>query len=387
MNMKGVICMGFCVLAWVMSGRVFFFKRSFFWVFFFSTFSLKAEESLKDLVASDYKAFYSAPNGLMFSSSLLGASVFANTPIDELIAKGYQSGLRSSLTDKVSSVVRVLGNPPVVWGYLGSFLGLKILRISINLSKKELLDICHETSKINEHLFEKNDEHRLMIDISRGILGIYEDVVGVEKGSNIIVADFPLKWTVRGMSKFFDEGINMVITPQRVIPSGLMDPKIKNRSRLFYLNANMEAALFKGENNWALMLDNDGYIAEGSGDNFFIVKDGAVISPEGRNMLRGISRSYVMNELCEKLKIKSIEKNIEPFDVYDADEAFITGTPFCMLPVTSLNSIKIGDGKVGKTFNKLLNFWGKEHKLDIKEQIKTWDKYSKKTKAVTPYKF
>ena len=112
--MKGVICMGFCVLAWVMSGRVFFFKRSFFWVFFFSTFSLKAEESLKDLVASDYKAFYSAPNGLMFSSSLLGASVFANTPIDELIAKGYQSGLRSSLTDKVSSVVRVLGNPPVV---------------------------------------------------------------------------------------------------------------------------------------------------------------------------------------------------------------------------------------------------------------------------------
>ncbi len=267
------------------------------------------------------------------------------------------------------------------------FLGLKILRISINLSKKELLDICHETSKINEHLFDKNDEHRLMIDISRGILGIYEDVVGVEKGSNIIVADFPLKWTVRGMSKFFDEGINMVITPQRVIPSGLMDPKIKNRSRLFYLNANMEAALFKGENNWALMLDNDGYIAEGSGDNFFIVKDGAVISPEGRNMLRGISRSYVMNELCEKLKIKSIEKNIEPFDVYDADEAFITGTPFCMLPVTSLNSIKIGDGKVGKTFNKLLNFWGKEHKLDIKEQIKTWDKYSKKTKAVTPYKF
>ena len=215
------------------------------------------------------------------------------------------------------------------------------MRISINLSKKELLDICHETSKINEHLFEKNDEHRLMIDISRGILGIYEDVVGVEKGSNIIVADFPLKWTVRGMSKFFDEGINMVITPQRVIPSGLMDPKIKNRSRLFYLNANMEAALFKGENNWALMLDNDGYIAEGSGDNFFIVKDGAVISPEGRNMLRGISRSYVMNELCEKLKIKSIEKNIEPFDVYDADEAFITGTPFCMLPVTSLNSIKL----------------------------------------------
>ena len=46
-----------------------------------------------------------------------------------------------------------------------------------------------------------------------------------------------------------------------------MEPKIKNRSRLFYLNANIEASLYKGENNWALMLDTDGFIAEGS-DNF-----------------------------------------------------------------------------------------------------------------------
>lgn len=267
------------------------------------------------------------------------------------------------------------------------YLGLKILRININLTKEELLNICYETSKANEHMFDKNDEHRLMIDVSRGILGIYEDVVGITKGTNVIVADFPLKWTVRGMGKFFDEGINMVITPQRVIPSGLMDPKIKNRSRLFYLNANMEASLFKGENNWALMLDKDGYIAEGSGDNFFIVKDNVIVSPEGRNMLRGISRAYVMHELCKKLKLTCIEKNIEPFDVYDADEAFITGTPFCMLPVTSLNNIKIGDGKVGKIFNSLLTLWSKEQKIDIKNQIRAWDKNSKKIKAITPYKF
>ena len=58
-------------------------------------------------------------------------------------------------------------------------------------------------------------------------------------------------------------------------------------------------------------------------------------------MLRGISRDYVMNDLCKTLKIDAIEKNIEPFDVYEADEAFISATPFCMLPVTSLNSIKI----------------------------------------------
>ena len=268
------------------------------------------------------------------------------------------------------------------------FLGLKILKINIPYSKKELIEICHETAKQNKHLFKKDDEHRLMIDVSRGILGIYEDVVGVSKGPNVIVADFPLRWTVNGFGKLFDNGINMVITSQRAIPSHLQDPKIKNRSRLFYLNANIEASLFKGENNWALLMDPDGFIAEGAGDNFLIVKDNIVISPEGRNMLRGVSRNYLMYELCKRLKIKVIEKNIEPYDVYEADEAFVTGTPFCMLPVTSLNSIKIGDGKVGKIFSKLLKEWSKRQNVDIKKQIQNWDKINrKKILKTTPYKF
>jgi len=270
------------------------------------------------------------------------------------------------------------------------FLGLKILRINLDVSKKQLLDICTETTRINEESFLKDDEHRLMIDVSRGLLGIYEDNVGVQSGTNLIVADFPLRWTVKGMGKFFDRGINMVITPQRVIPSHLMDPKIKNRSRLFYLNANIEASLYKGDNNWALMLDTDGFIAEGSGDNFFIIKDNKVISPEGRNMLRGISRSYVMHELCKKLNLEVVEKNFEPYDVYDADEAFITGTPFCMLPVTSLNHIDIGDGKVGKVYSSLLKLWSNEKKVDIKKQIQNWDEENQnnlKKNQATPYKF
>ena len=182
----------------------------------------------------------------------------------------------------------------------------------------------------------------------------------------------------------------MVITPQRVIPSHLMDHKIKNRSRLFYLNANIEASLYKGDNNWALMLDTDGFIAEGSGDNFFIIKDNKVISPEGRNMLRRISRSYVMHELCKKLNLEVVEKNFEPYDVYDADEAFITGTPFCMLPVTSLNHIDIGDGKVGKVYSSLLKLWSNEKKVDIKKQIQNWDEENQnnlKKNQATPYKF
>ena len=267
-------------------------------------------------------------------------------------------------------------------------LGIKILRVPFKYSKKQVINFCYDTIEKNKYAFEKDDEHRLMIDVSRGLLGIYNGIEGLHSGPNLIIADFPLRWTVRNMGKLFDNGINAVITSQRAIPSMFMDPKIKNRSRLFYLTANIEASLFKGENNWALLLDTNGFISEGTGDNFFIVKDNKVFTPKGKDILRGISRDYVINHLCKKLKIEVYEKNFEPYAVYAADEAFMTGTPFCMLPVTSLNGLKIGDGVRGKIFNKLLSRWNKNVGLDIELQIKNWDKKNKKDiSGVTPYKF
>ena len=268
------------------------------------------------------------------------------------------------------------------------YTGCKILRIPLEMSPEEMEKACYQTIEANNHLFGDDDEHRLMIDVSRGLLGIYNGIEGVQPGPNIIIADFPLRWTVRDMGVLFDNGINAVITSQRAIPASLMEPKIKNRSRLFYLMANIEASLMKGDNNWALLLDPDGFIAEGSGDNFFIIKDNKIISPEGRNMLRGISREYVMNVLGPELGFEVIEKNIEPYDVYTADEAFMTGTPFCMLPVTSLNGVKVSDGKVGKNFNSLLNLWSNKAELDIAQQIKNWNKADKgKDIGTSPYKF
>lgn len=264
--------------------------------------------------------------------------------------------------------------------------GLKILRIKIKYSKKNLIEICEETVKKNSKIFSKDDEHRLMIDISRGLLGIYENIQEAKRGPNIIVADFPLRWTVKGMGKLFKKGINSVITSQRAIPPMYMDPKIKNRSRMFYLNANIEASLFKGENNWAMLLDHNGFIAEGTGNNFFMVRDKKVYTPKGIHALRGITRNYVI-KLCKELKLQIIETDIEPFDVYNCDEAFVTATPFCMLPVVSLNGIKIGNGNRGSVFNKILEYWSEKVQLDIEKQIINWDKSKKQVKSLTPYKF
>ena len=269
------------------------------------------------------------------------------------------------------------------------FKGLRILRIPLDISQSEMIDECHRTVEANDHLFASDDEHRLMIDVSRGLLGIYQNISGLRKGSNVIIADFPLRWTVAGMGVLFDKGINAVITSQRAIPSHLMDPKIKNRSRMFYLMANIEASQFEGDNNWALLLGMDGNITEGTGDNFFIVKDGVVITPKGKDILRGISRDYIISDICPQLGIPVLEKDIDPYDVYNADEAFMTGTPFCMLPVTSLNSLPIGDGKVGSIFSQLITQWGVNTGVDIIKQIKTWELSSDlvDSDSPTPYSF
>jgi branched-chain amino acid aminotransferase len=129
-------------------------------------------------------------------------------------------------------------------------------------------------------------------------------------------------------------------------------------------------------------------VTEGSGDNFFIIKNGEIITPEPRNILRGISRAYIF-ELAKQLDMKCIEKNIEPYDVMMADEAFMTATPFCMLPVTQLNGINIGQGTPGVLFRKVLACWSQNVGVDIEAQIKKWnlDNPVNKKKSPSPYQF
>tara|TARA_Y100001960_G_C14701145_1_gene841703 strand:- start:567 stop:1514 length:948 start_codon:yes stop_codon:yes gene_type:complete len=266
------------------------------------------------------------------------------------------------------------------------FRSMKSAEISIDLSPEELENACLETIEKNTPFFEPHDEHRLMINVSRGPLSIYSDIFDGNLEPTITIADFPLKFTVRGMDKLFENGINAIVTSQRVIPEELLDPKIKNRSRMFYMMANIEVSKHNGENNWALLLDPDDNVAEGTGANFFIVKDGILYTPEPRNILVGISRAYIF-ELSKQLGIEYIEKNLKINDIIDSDEAFFTGTPFAMLPITSINGKKIGDGNKGKIFLKLIQEWSKNVGVDIPKQIKDFNKEIKELSGPTPYKF
>lgn len=266
--------------------------------------------------------------------------------------------------------------------------GLKILRIPIQYSIDELIDICNDVQKVNNEFFLETDEHRLLINISRGPLGIYHRIFDKVEPT-VIVADFPLKWTVSGMDQLLipEQGINAVITSQRAIPAELLEPKIKNRSRLFYQMANIEASQFAGKNNWAVLLDPDGFLTEGTGDNIFLVKDNVIYTPEPRNILVGISRNYIF-DLARELGIEIVEKNLETYDAYDCDEFFMTATPFCILPVFKFNNIQISNS-IGPITQALHDKWSENVGLNIWSQIKNFsDECRNETStAPTPYVF
>lgn len=261
---------------------------------------------------------------------------------------------------------------------------MRYLHIPFPMKIEEMEQAVYDTMEINEPFFEKDDEHRIMIDVTRGLLPIYQNNVnGISSGVNVIIADYPLRWTVSNLGHLFDKGVNTVLVSQRAIPAELLEPKVKNRSRIHYLMANIQASMMSGEDNWPILLDPDGFVTEGPGDNFFIVKNGVVITPEGRNVLRGISREYIF-DLCKELNIPCIEKNIEQYDIVTADESFLTATPFCMIPSTRFNGVNIGDGSIGNITKKLLDQWSKNVGVNIASQIKSWKSQERK---INPYKF
>ena len=97
----------------------------------------------------------------------------------------------------------------------------------------------------------------------------------------------------------------------------------------------------------AIMLDKNGYISEGSGENVFIVKNQSIFTPTSENCLNGITRKSVI-QIAKDLKMEIYEKDIDFDDLLNADEAFFTGTAVEITPITLVDNKPISDGKRGK---------------------------------------
>ncbi len=251
------------------------------------------------------------------------------------------------------------------------YAGIRTLRIPVEMTPDEMEAAVEQTISANRSAFDPTDEHRIMIDVTRGPLSMYARVFGCEAGPIVIISDFPVKWTVTALAPLYDSGVHAVFPSQRQIPADLLEPKIKNRSRIHYLMANLEVSLVDDPTAWALLLDPDGFIAEGTGANFFLVKDGVLFTPEPRNILCGIRRKYTI-ELARQMGIDVQEHNLSKYHALNADEAFFTSTAFTVMPCVKVQGITLGDGMVGPVTKRIIQAWNDLVKLDFIAQAKEW---------------
>jgi branched-subunit amino acid aminotransferase/4-amino-4-deoxychorismate lyase len=153
----------------------------------------------------------------------------------------------------------------------------------------------------------------------------------------------------------------------RAIPPECIGPGIKHRSRLHWILADQEARNTQPGAS-ALVLDLAGRMTETSSGNFFAVIDGEILTPPPERCLGGISQA-VVKELARDLKIPYRMADLVPRDLRNATEAFTSSTPYCLMPVASVNGEAIGDSPPGPVYRKLIAAWNAMVGLDIIEQI------------------
>jgi branched-chain amino acid aminotransferase len=142
----------------------------------------------------------------------------------------------------------------------------------------------------------------------------------------------------------YEKGLVGVSVSIRRNAASALPPNVKSLNYLNNILAKIEAN-YKGGDE-AIIFDTNGYLSEGSGDNIFAVKNGVIITPPTLNNLRGITRDVVL-EIAQSMGITVKEQNMGYFDLYSADEVFVTGTAAEVAPITVIDGRSIGTGKPG----------------------------------------
>ncbi|MBN1167013.1 MAG: branched-chain-amino-acid transaminase [Methanospirillaceae archaeon] len=149
----------------------------------------------------------------------------------------------------------------------------------------------------------------------------------------------------------YEKGLTAISVSIRRNSAAALPPNVKSLNYLNNILAKIEAN-YKGADE-AIMFDVNGYLAEGSGDNIFVIKNGVIATPPTLNNLIGITRAIAI-ELAQSLGILIVEKNLGYFDMYTADEMFVTGTAAEIAPITTVDGRKIGDGRPGPITRQLM---------------------------------
>jgi branched-chain amino acid aminotransferase len=166
----------------------------------------------------------------------------------------------------------------------------------------------------------------------------------------VIIECTPLPLKAR--ARYYRDGIDVVVPSVRRVAPSMLSPRAKTHNYLNMIIGEHEAKATNPD-SWAVLLDENGNLAEGIGSNIFIVRDGVVYTPSERYVLPGVSRQTAI-DLAHQLGIKLVEGDIDLFDAYVAEEAFVTSTSFCICPIRSINGNRMAEKAIPGPVTKRL---------------------------------
>lgn len=221
----------------------------------------------------------------------------------------------------------------------------KAIMLEIPVSINEMEEIVLET--LRRSGLTKDSYIRLVISRGKGDLGL--DPRKCAKASIICIADSIKLYP----EQVYTEGMQVISVATRRNTVDSISPQVKTLNYMTSIMAKITANLHGYPE--VIMLNKEGYVTEGTGDNIFIVKNGKLITPPAYlGILPGITRNAVI-EMARDLGITVEEGVFTLIDVYGADECFLTGTAAEVIPVVMADGRAIGNGKPGETTWRLIN--------------------------------
>ncbi len=226
------------------------------------------------------------------------------------------------------------------------FLSAKSIYLKHHFTEDYIKEALYKTLRGND----LNDAY-LRLTITRGQSNPGLDIEGCSNPTITIIAREFSGYT----EGLYRRGINAAIVTIRRIPASALNPEIKSLNFLNNIMARVEA--MDADASEAFMLSTEGYVAEGTVSNIFIVREGAIKTPPLRvGILNGVTRSLVIG-LAQKNNIPLTEQPFQPEEFYSADECFVTSTLYEVMPVTSINNKPVGNGHPGKLTQMMLTLF------------------------------
>src|SRR5438093_127549 len=282
-----------------------------------------------------------------------------------LLLDEITSALDPELVGEVEDVIRsLLSDRIMLHEHVERFFrSLRYARIDPRLDKAAVTAICEEVVRRNEPARKAGDgDYLLTMQASRGLVsGIYAPADAVP---TVTAYCLPLAFATH--ARYYCHGAPVIVTATRRTPPESVSPRAKVSNKMNHFQAEFEAKAADPD-AFALMLDTDGNIAESSGSDFLFVSNGVLRIPQRRTHLTGVSLLTAV-ELAEKLGLETDEGAFTMFDLYQAEEAMLTASTYCLLPVVKVNGLALGNGNPGPIVGKLLQAWSEVVGVPIVEQ-------------------